>query len=149
MTLPKTILKTLSALMLSVVITGCSVFEDEAPQARVQEDVTSAIGINGYLWRASLDTLSPFPISQVDSSGGVILTDWFINPDAPTERLKLSVYITDMVLRADALHVSIVRQELQEGVWIGAQVRAGTSLQIEDAILSRAREIKISTIDEE
>ena len=115
----------------------------------VQEDMTTAIGVNGFLWRATLDTLSFLPMAQVDSSGGVIISDWYVNPDTPTERLKLTVFMLDKGLRADALKVSVFRQELIEGVWSSAQVRAGTALQIEDAILTQARELRIRSLKDD
>lgn len=112
----------------------------------VNENMTTAIGVNGFLWRATLDTLSFLPLAQVDSAGGVIISDWYINPDAPSERLKLTVFMLDKGLRADALKVSVFRQALVDGVWATAEVRAGTALQIEDAILTRARELRISSL---
>jgi hypothetical protein len=146
-------MKPLVAIALSASLTACSYLDTSSTKDEfkpiIQENVASAIGVNGFLWLASLDTVAPFPISQVDSNGGVILTDWFIDPDVTTERLKMSIYITDKTLRADALHVSIVRQELQNGVWVSVPVRAGTSLQVEDAILDRARELKINSLDNE
>ncbi|MCK5041990.1 MAG: DUF3576 domain-containing protein [Sphingomonadales bacterium] len=147
-------IKTLTAFVLGTSLTACSYLDTSTTPEQnylptIQEDMSSAIGVNGYLWLAALDTVSLFPISQVDSNGGVILTDWFIDPDASTERLKMSIYITDKTLRADALHVSIIRQELIDGMWINATVRAGTSLQVEDAILAKARELKINTLENE
>ena len=152
MSLAKFGIKSLTAFALVSSLTACSYFDTSTQETsykpKPQEDITSAIGINGYLWLASLDTVSSFPILQVDSTGGVILTDWFIDPDTPTERLKMSVYISDRTLRADAIHVSVVRQELQDGVWVGVPVRASTSLKVEDAILARARELKISSLED-
>lgn len=115
----------------------------------VNENMTTAIGVNGFLWRATLDTLSFLPMAQVDSSGGVIISDWYINPDIPTERLKLTVFMLDKGLRADALKVAVFRQALVDGVWSMAEVRAGTALQIEDAILTRARELRIRSLKED
>jgi Domain of unknown function (DUF3576) len=143
--------KLMRLMTLAVLSLGLSACDDnEAVQtSAIQEDIVSAIGVNGYLWRATLDTISALPIAQVDSAGGVIITEWFINPDAPTERLKMTVMITDRALRADAVDVAISRQELVDGVWITAPVRAGTELQIEDAILVQARELRIRALEEE
>jgi len=139
-------------IVLSVMSFGLAACGDKSVNAKRvdnQEDVTSAIGVNGFLWRASLDTMAELPILQVDSAGGVILTDWFVNPDAPTERLRVSIFILDRTLRADALRVNVVRQELTDGIWVNATVRAGTQLKIEDAVLARARELRISAIEED
>src|SRR5262245_28120215 len=65
------------------------------------------IGVNSYLWRASLDTLNFMPLVSEDPYGGVIVTDWYADPSTPTERFKATVYILDTRLRADALNVSI------------------------------------------
>lgn len=107
------------------------------------------IGVNGFLWRASLDTISFMPLSEVDPFGGVIITDWYANPDMPTERFKLTVYILDTRLRADALAVNVFRQVRDEtGGWIDAQAAAQTSVEIENAILTRARQLRIAQLDD-
>lgn len=113
----------------------------------VRENMTSAIGVNGYLWRASLDALESLPISQADSAGGIIITDWFSDPSAPQERLKVTVTISDQRLRADALNVSVVRQEMMQGVWVNGSVLEGTEKKIEDTILTRARDLWIMQVD--
>lgn len=107
------------------------------------ESRTFALGVNGYLWRASLDTLAFMPMAQADGNTGVILTDWYVNPDTPSERLKVSVYILDTALRADALTVQVFREVNQGGQWIAAPVRAGTVEKLEDAILNRARVLRV------
>jgi hypothetical protein len=112
----------------------------EAP-ARV-----ATIGVNAYLWRAALDTLAFMPIAQVDSSGGVIVTDWYSTPQAPNERVKVTVSILDTELRADALKVATVRQTLAGSGWVDAPVRAGTVQKLEEVILGRARDIRRAQI---
>ena len=100
------------------------------------------IGVNAYLWRASLDTLSFMPLLQTDSNGGVIVTDWYINPAAPTERVKVTVTILDQDLRADGLRVAALRQVNQGGQWVAAPVQAATVQKLEDIILTRARDLR-------
>ena len=68
----------------------------------------TTIGVNSYLWRAAVDTVSFAPLLQADANSGVIITDWYANPKAPGERVKLTVAILDQDLRADALRVSAV-----------------------------------------
>jgi hypothetical protein len=104
------------------------------------------IGVNSYLWRASLDTLKFMPLASADPFGGVIITDWYADPAAPGERFKATVYILDTRLRADALNVSIFRQTQVNGAWQDATVDPQTEIQIENAILTRARELRLSTI---
>eukprot|EP01034_Spumella_vulgaris_P026990 gene26990-33645_t len=91
-----------------------------------------------YLWRASLDALSFMPLLQADSSGGVIITDWYANPGNPGERMKVTVSILDRDLRADALRVAASRQVAQGGAWVDAPVQAATVQKLEEIILTRA-----------
>ena len=104
------------------------------------------IGVNSYLWRATLDTLSFMPLLQTDSNGGVVVTDWYANPRNPGERVKVTVSILDQDLRADAVRVAASRQVLQGSVWIDAPVEAATVQKLEDVILTRARDLRRKTI---
>lgn len=106
----------------------------------------TAIGVNSYLWRASLETLSFMPLTQADSAGGVIVTDWYSNPQNPNERVKVSVSILDQDLRADALRIAASREVLQGGAWVGAPVQAATVQRLEDIILTKARDLRRSGI---
>ena len=108
----------------------------------------AGIGVNSFLWRASLDTISFMPLDQVDPFGGVIVTDWYANPEQPNERFQVTVYILDTRLRGDALSVRVFRQERSEsGEWTDATVGPQTGIDIENAILTRARQLWISTLD--
>ena len=80
---------------------GCAKNRDVPTQMAPSRMTT--IGVNAYLWRAAIDTLSFAPLIQADSNGGVIVTDWYSNPSSPGERVKLTVSILDQDLRADAL----------------------------------------------
>jgi uncharacterized lipoprotein len=106
------------------------------------------MGVNEFLWRASLETLNFMPLSEVDPFGGVIVTDWYASPQAPNERFKANVYILDTNLRADALKVSIFKQVRNESSWTDASVDADTARTIENSILTRARQLYIATVDE-
>jgi hypothetical protein len=106
-----------------------------------------SIGVNGYLWRASLDTLAFMPLASADPYGGVIVTDWYTNPEKPDERFKATVYILDTRLRADGLNVAIFKQ-IKDGAggWIDTAATDQTATDIENAILTRARQLKLSNI---
>ncbi len=106
----------------------------------------TAIGVNTYLWRAAIDTLSFAPLIQADSNGGVIVTDWYANPNSPGERIKLTVSILDQDLRADALRVAASRQTSQGGAWVDAPVTAATVQKLEDIILTRARDLRRTAV---
>jgi hypothetical protein len=104
------------------------------------------IGVNSFLWRASLDTISFMPLASADPFGGVIITDWYTPPDAPTERFKLTVYILDRRLRADGLRVALFRQKRKgNSEWLYTRINPSTRSILEDAILTRARELRLSS----
>lgn len=105
------------------------------------------IGVNGYLWRATLDTLSFMPLASADPYGGVIITDWFVNPEQPTERFKATVYILDSRLRADGLNVAVFKQVKDaQGNWTDAASAGQTETDLENAILTKARQLRLSNI---
>ena len=111
-----------------------------------QDGTGGGIGVNSFLWRASLDTLSFMPLASADPFGGVIITDWFAPPETPDERFKVTVYILDKRLRADGLKVAVFRQEKGTAGWADAAVGDGTSTEIENNILARARELRVSSL---
>ena len=134
-------LRTLCAAALALTLAGCGGGR-ERPKADLAASKVTPIGVNSYLWRATLDTLSFMPLLQTDSNGGVVVTDWYINPSTPTERMKVTVSILDQDLRADAVRVAALRQVNQGGQWIAAPVQAATVQKLEDIILTRVRDLR-------
>lgn len=129
-------------------LSGCNTFGGKKKAERAAAAMQAPnMGVNSYLWRASLETLNFMPLEQVDPFGGVIVTDWYASAEAPNERFKANVYILDTALRADALKASIFKQTRNAGGWDDAAVDADTARQIENAILTRARELYIATVD--
>ena len=118
----------------------------DRPRADLAASQVTTIGVNSYLWRATLDTISFMPLLQTDSNGGVIVTDWYTNPNTPTERMKVTVSILDQDLRADAVRVAALRQLNQGGQWVAAPVQAATVQKLEDIILTRARDLRRSAV---
>ena len=116
--------------------------EDRTETADLAAAKVTSIGVNAYLWRAALDTVSFMPLVQTDSNGGVIVTDWYVNPNSPAERMKLTVSILDQDLRADALRVAASRQISQGGQWVDAPVAAATVQKLEEVILTKARDLR-------
>ncbi len=129
---------------LAVALVGCGGKKGVAPEIAASQVTT--IGVNSYLWRASLDTLSFMPLLQTDSAGGVIVTDWYANPGNPGERVKVTVSILDQDLRADALRVAASRERMVGGTWVTAPVQAATVQKLEDIILTRARDLRRSSL---
>ena len=107
----------------------------------------ATIGVNGYLWRATLDTLAFMPLATADPWGGTVITDWYANPEKPDERFKATVYILDTRLRADGLKVTIFKQiKDASGQWVDAPTADQTESDFENAILTRARQLRLSNI---
>ena len=114
----------------------------ERPTADLAASQVTTIGVNSYLWRAALEAVSFAPLLQADSAGGVIVTDWYTNPQNPGERVKLTVSILDQDLRADAVRVAASREVNQGGTWVAAPVQAATVQKLEDIILTKARDLR-------
>ncbi|WP_370307665.1 DUF3576 domain-containing protein [Sphingobium abikonense] len=123
-------------------LAACGGGSKDRPKADLAASRVTTIGVNAYLWRATLDTLSFMPLAQTDSNGGVVVTDWYIDPNTPGERMKLTVSILDQDLRADAVRVAASRQVSQNGVWIDAPVKAATVQKLEEIILTKARDLR-------
>ncbi len=153
----------LSALALISGLTACSAIKNDlakglpfsgggkaakskSRQADMAASRVTQIGVNAYLWRAALDTISFMPLLQTDSNGGVIVTDWYSNPNNTAERMKLTVSILDQDLRADALRVAASRQVSQAGGWADAPVEAATVQKLEEIILTKARDLRRNAI---
>ena len=130
--------------MMALAIAGCG--KKERLRSDVAASQVTTIGVNSYLWRASLDALSFMPLLQTDSNGGVIVTDWYANPNNPAERVKVTVTILDRDLRADALRVAASRQVSQNGAWVDSPVQAATVQRLEDIILTKARDLRRNAI---
>ena len=140
----------IAAAVLSVVgLSACGGLPKLGGGSKIQSsgDNAAAIGVNGYLWRASLDTLSFMPLASADPYGGVIVTEWYVNPEKPDERFKCTVYILDARLRADGLNVAVFKQNRDAaGGWIDAPHAGQTETDIENSILTRARQLRLSNI---
>lgn len=110
-------------------------------QRRRKDDGSTGIGVNSYLWRASLDTVSFMPLASADPFGRVIITDWYIAQEKPNERFKVNIFILDKQLRSDGVKVKVFRQVKKGGNWVDSTVADNTGPQMEDAILTRARQL--------
>jgi hypothetical protein len=89
--------------------------------------------------------MSFMPLVSADPFGGVIITDWYAPPESPGERFKITVYILGRDLRADGIRTSVFRQLRDEsGNWIDATVEKRTQIELEDAILTRARQLRVA-----
>ncbi len=164
----KSLFLAISALL---IISACSGIKGEAPTAvnpRVERETArgkvtgddgllvigektdktasaSPLGVNSFLWRASLDTLSFMPLTSADPFGGTIITDWYEDPEAVGERFKINAIILDKTLRADGIKITVFKQAKdKKGAWKDQIVDTKLSRTLEETILTRARELKIN-----
>lgn len=151
----------LLGLLAALILLGCAEDDRPLPSARANQQASGAINpsdgeapnkseqiaVNGFLWRATLDTLVFMPLASADPFGGVIITDWYSPPETPAERFKVNVYILDRRLRADGLRVAVFRQRRDGATWIDTAVNAETALNLENAILNRARQMRMEFVE--
>jgi len=135
---------------------GCGGLPGLGGGSRPSEQARTGIGVNAFLWRATLDTLSFMPLSSADPWGGVVNYGWYSDPQTPNERFKATVFILDTRLRADALNVTVTKEVLRDpacraspenvdasGCWVNAPVAAQTETDLENAILTKARQLNL------
>ena len=159
--------QTLLVLLITGFVAGCGAFKLERPAKPVEEkskfsfglgifgggntsqtlNSEQELGVNGFIWQATLDALSFMPMTSADSIGGIVITDWYQSRSAPKERFKVTVYILDKSLRADGIRVSAFKQELTSNGWQDVTMSPEVAIKLENAILSRARELHILTLE--
>jgi hypothetical protein len=139
-------LQTTAAAVLVFAIAGSGCARNRNLPTQLAPSRVTTLAVNSYLWRAAVDTVSFAPLLQANPNSGVIITDWYTNPKAPGERVKLTVAVLDPDLRADALRVSAARQVNQNGTWVDAPVSAATVQKLEDIILTRARDLRRTAV---
>ena len=135
-------LHTTAAALLVFALAGSGCARNRNVPNQLAPSRVTTLGVNSYLWRAAVDTVSFAPLLQANPNSGVIITDWYSNPRTPGERVKITVAVLDPDLRADALRVSASRQVFQNGTWVDAPVSAATVQKLEDIILTRARDLR-------
>lgn len=113
------------------------------------DDGSTGIGVNAYLWRAALDTVSFMPLASADPFGGVIITEWYTAAETPNERFKANIFILDRQLRSTGVQVKLFKQVNKGGRWVDTEVSAESQTQMEDAILNRARELRYADMQDQ
>ena len=99
--------------------------------------------INPYLWKASLETISFMPLSSADPFGGTIITDWYTSASNENERCKLNIFINGLELKTENLKVSSFCQIFKNQKWINTKTNIQNNIKIENAILNKAKKIRI------
>ena len=140
--------RVLVAPLLALTLAGCGVTSSasrEMGNDGVSPPAPKTLGVNAYLWQASLDTLSFLPLASTDPFGGLIISGWYTASSSPDERIKVMVHIMDRGLRADGLKIAVFRQERHGTEWRDAKATPYAARKLEDAILTRARELRLAT----
>ena len=144
------IMRVPAIVLCALLLASCGSSDNDMPDTTAGSTISSSsghvtLGVNSYLWHATLDTLSFMPLQSADPFGGVIITDWYSDPSNPNERMRVTVYILDRRLRADGIKISTFRQTHSADGWVDAQVNPDTANKLEDAILVRARELRLAS----
>jgi hypothetical protein len=142
-------MRVLTVVFCALFLTACGTdSSNDMPDTTTGSTISSTrvtLGVNSYLWHATLDTLAFMPLASADPFGGVIITEWYSAPEDPNERMKVTIYILDRRLRADGLKIAVFRQTHGADGWSDAQVNPDTAIKLEDAILTRARELRLAS----
>jgi hypothetical protein len=139
-----------TVLLCALFLAGCGSQSDtsdidaDTGSTAISGGTARTVGVNSYLWHATLDTLSFMPLASADPFGGVIITDWYSAPSNPNERMKVTIYILDRRLRADGIKIAVFRQSRSNEGWVDSSVNPDTATKLEDAILTRARELRLA-----
>jgi len=143
-------MRVLAVVLCTLLLAACGSSEDTTDTTTGTTAISGdsgriTLGVNSYLWHATLDTLAFMPLQSADPYGGVIITEWYSAPQDPNERMKVTIYILDRRLRADGIKIAVFRQTRSADSWIDAQVNPETATKLEDAILTRARELRLAS----
>jgi len=140
-----------AVLLCALVLVGCGSQSDtsdidaDTGSTAISGGTARTVGVNSFLWHATLDTLSFMPLASADPFGGVIITDWYSAPSDPNQRMKVTIYILDRRLRADGIKIAVFRQSRSNEGWVDSTVNPDTATKLEDAILTRARELRLAS----
>ena len=121
---------------------GIAIFGGGTEKGQDSGAGAGGLGVNAFLWRATLDTLSFMPLASADPFGGVIITDWHAPGGVSSERFKATAYVLGRQLRSDGVRISVFRQVRGPGGWVDAPVSTATGAELEDKVLTRARELR-------
>ena len=146
-------MRILPVLLCAGILAGCGSSNDSSKYLDADSTTIAGttgrvtLGVNSYLWQATLETLSTLPLVSADPCGGVVITDWYNTPASPDERLKVTAYIMDRNLRADGLRLVVFRQTRANGVWGDASPNPETARTLENVVLTKARELRLATLN--
>ena len=108
----------------------------------------AGLPINALLWRASIDIASTLPLQDIDALAGTVITDWYQLDENSNDRIKLAIFVLDRELRSDGIRVIVYLQKRNGGIWSDYGTDREMGLNLEELILTRAREIRASSVNE-
>jgi ribosome-associated protein YbcJ (S4-like RNA binding protein) len=111
-----------------------------------QENDTTGVNINAFLWRASLNVLSVAPLISTDALGGTIITDWYVNKNIEDQRIKITAFIKTSELRSDGIKVKVYIQNKEKENWSDTLTNQELETKIENKILNEARNLRINSL---
>lgn len=111
-----------------------------------QENDTTGVNLNAFLWRASLNVLSVAPLISTDALGGTIITDWYVNKNIEDQRIKITAFIKTSELRSDGIKVKVYIQNKKKGNWSDTLTNQDLETKIENKILNEARILRINSL---
>ena len=103
------------------------------------------MSVNVFLWRGALETIDFMPLSSADQIGGTIITDWYSTSVNYNERCKLNVFISGQKLSSENLKVTSFCQEYNNQVWINKVIDKENNIKIENAILNKAKKLRLQS----
>ena len=106
---------------------------------------TITMSVNPFLWRGALETIDFMPLSSADQIGGTIITDWYSTMSNENERCKLNIFITGRELNTENLRVTSFCQEFKDPSWINKEVNKENNIKIDNAILNKAKKLKLQS----
>lgn len=131
--------KFLVILGLGLSLTACGGSDSDS---KASMSKTTALGVNGYLWQASLEVLDFMSFEAIDARSGAIVSEWYTDPNEKTERVKVTVRFLSQQLRSDGIRVTVVRQKNEAGTYVTLPVKAVTGIKIQNSILDYARTLR-------
>ena len=104
-----------------------------------------AMSVNPFLWKGALETIDFMPLNSADQVSGTIITDWYSTSNNPNERCKLNIFISGKRLNTENLRVASFCQEFKNPSWINKEVDNDDNIKIENAILNKAKKLKLQS----
>ena len=107
--------------------------------------ISMGMAVNPYLWRGALETINFMPLNSADPIGGTIITDWYSTTENQKERCKLNIFILGIDLKTENLKVTSFCQEYRDNIWAAKSVEEEKSIKIENAILNKAKKLRLQS----